>query len=640
MRNFTLLLSSLFIMLQGFSQTNTSDFEQIVRSERRSAANRSNFRTNSHTDNYDVKYHRLEFRVDPAVYFIRGTVTTRFVPTEDMTSITFDLTNALTVSSVTMNGNSLTYTQNSSNELVIILPAIQRAGVEASVTITYSGAPPREEDYFVTGQHNGAPILWTLSEPYGARNWWPCKQDLNDKVDAIDVYITAPAAYVSVSNGLETEQIINRDGTKTTHFRHNYPIPAYLIAIAVSNYTVFTQQAGTAPNTFPIVNYLYPENQEDSRIRLGITPPIMDLYEMLFETYPFHEEKYGHAQWGSGGGMEHTTVSFVGHFGRELIAHELGHQWFGDKVTCGSWKDIWLNEGFATYLSGLVVEHQDGAVAWSEWKREKIEDIVTRTNGHIYLTDADTLSVDRIFDSRLTYNKGAMAVHMLRFVLGDAAFYRGIKNYLADPELAFAYAKTPQLQAHLEAASGLDLTEFFNDWIYNEGYPTYRINTVQEEVGRIKIVINQSQSHPSVSYFEMPVPLRLTGATGESQDVLLQNTFDGQEFIVPVGFDVTGVQVDPEHNIISANNGASLNIENFSALSQVRLSPNPASQDVTVALPEGVVLQKAVFYNVLGQIVLETAGQSTWNISQLSAGVHLVRLETSQGIKHIKFIKE
>lgn len=622
-----------------YAQSGGDDFSRIVEAEMKQAYSLSAFAANPNTGNYDVVYQRLELTADPDVYFISGSVTTHFVAKEDMSTITFDLTDELTVSSVAKNNIAYGFTQNG-NELVISLPAVQNEGVLDSLTVTYSGPPADTDDAFVTATHSGAPVLWTLSQPYGAKDWWPCKQDLNDKIDSVDVYITAPAQYVSVSNGVEISQQLDGNGNKTTHFRHNYPIPAYLIAIAISNYTIFNQTAGTAPNTFPIVNYLYPETAATAQNQLAVTVPIMNLFEELFETYPYHEEKYGHAQCGFGGGMEHTTVSFMGSFGRELIAHELGHQWFGDKITCGTWKDIWLNEGFATYLSGLVVEGLDGNSSFINWKNSRINNITSQPGGYVYLADNDTLNIGRIFSSRLSYNKGAMIVHMLRFKMGDTDFYQGLKNYLADPELAFGYATTPDLKGHLEAVSGMDLTEFFNDWLYRQGYPTYTITAQNVGNGQVKITINQSQSHPSVTYFEMPVPVRLLGDNGEEQDVVLDNTFDGQEFFVPSTFTVTNVLFDPEKHIISRNNQVILNADDFSAAASARLYPNPAHNKLYLELPQGLTPEKTIFYNALGQKVIESTNETSWNIGALSTGVHFLNIVTAGGTVQLKFIKE
>lgn len=638
MKNFVFTAIAMLSGIFGHAQ-HADDFTAIVESEMKRAYHVQNFTANLNTGNYDVTYQRLNLTVNPAVQFVNGIILTTYTAKTAMSSITFDLTDNLTVSSVTQNGSPLAFTQNSNDELVITLPTTQAAGTSASVTVTYLGAPPTGEQAFVTTTHNGTPILWTLSEPYGAKDWWPCKQDLNDKIESVDIYITAPAQYTAVANGVQ-QSAITTGTSKTTHFKHNYPIPAYLVAIAVTNYSVYTQTAGNAPNTFPVVNYLYPETQSQTQMQVGQTLPIMNLFEQLFEAYPFRNEKYGHAQCGFGGGMEHTTVSFMGSFGRELIAHELAHQWFGDKITCGSWKDIWLNEGFATYLSGLVVEHIDGTNSFTSWKSSLIQNITASPGGSVYLSDADTLSVNRIFSSRLSYNKGAMVVHMLRHKLGDANFYQGVKNYLADPDLAYGYAKTPDLQAHLEAASGMNLTEFFNDWVYKQGYPTYTITAQNIGGGQARVTISQTQSHSSVTYFEMPVPVRLTGAGGQTHNVVLDNTFNGQQFVVNVPFAVTGVVFDPLRNIISRNNTATLGTQDIVALSSLKLYPNPASGILNITLPQDTTITGATFYNTAGQKVMEAGSETSWNISKLATGIHFITLETDKGKTQLEFIKE
>lgn len=627
---------ALLLPLTAFAQQWGMD--KLAEAEMKAAYNLANFTANENTGNYDVTHHTLEFTVDPAVQYITGSVTTTFTAKEEMGTITFEMSNTLTATSVTQNGNSLAFTQNSNAELVITLAATLPEGAQATVMVNYHGAPQDIEESFVAGEHNGTPILWTLSEPYGAKEWWPCKQDLNDKIESLDVYITAPSEYVSVSNGTEQSQQQNEDGTTTTHFHHSYPIPAYLVAIAVTNYTVFNQTAGSAPNTFPIVNYLYPETATESEAQLAVTPGIMDFYEDTFETYPFHTEKYGHAQCGFGGGMEHTTVSFMGHFGRNLVAHELAHQWFGDKITCGSWQDIWLNEGFATYLSGLVIEHLDGAESFRQWRRDRVLNITTETWGSVYVPEADSLDVARVFSSRLTYNKGAMVLHMLRQKLGEDVFYQAARNYLADDNLAYAYAKTPNLKAHLEDASGLDLTEFFNDWVYGEGYPTYHVDMATGAALEVTLTITQEQSHPSVSYFEGLVPIRFISATGDVYDTFVDNTFNGQQFNLTVPFEVADIQVNATFDIISAVDSALIN-GNHTALQDVKLYPNPTNGMLNVQLPQGVELENAAFYNTLGQKVLQTDVQLVWNVSGLAEGMYYLKLKTSKGTVNLKFTK-
>jgi aminopeptidase N len=632
----------LFILLvlttMGFAQSNSSLLHDIATTEMKMASKKMNLVANSNTQNYDITYHKLEFTVDPANYFISGIVTTTFTALSDLSTVTFDLTNQLTVSYVTLNSLPLPFVQNSNNELVITLPTVVNSGTSATVVITYSGAPPkRKEQAFITETHNNMPVLYTLSEPYGASDWWPCKQDLNDKVNAIDVYITAPSQYVSVSNGVEPATPVINGANKTTHFHHGYPIPAYLIAIAVTNYSVYNQTGGTA-HQYPIINYIYPETLPSVQTQLDKTPLILNLYESLFEIYPFHNEKYGHAQFGWGGGMEHTTVSFMVSFERGLIAHEMAHQWFGDKITCGSWKDIWLNEGFATYVAALVIENFDGQSAFANEKTRMINSITSQTNGAVYLTDVELTDISRIFNSRLTYNKGAMVLNMLRFKMGDAQFFQGVKNYLEDSNLAYKYAKTPDLQAHLEAVYGSSLTEFFNDWIYNQGYPIYTISAQNTEGGKAKFIINQTQSDPSVSFFEMPVPVRVFGSNGQQLDLVLNNTVNGEGFTENVPFTITSLTFDPNKNIISKNNTVTLGQKSFD-LNAIQLSLDSLTNILSLNLPNGIAIEKSVIYNMAGQKTKETSSASTWDITSLPAGVYFINVVTNSGKKKFKFVK-
>lgn len=643
MKNIFLLLA-LFSFSICFGQEEEITIESIAESEMKSATQLVNFVVNPNTLNYDITYHKLEFTVNPAVYFISGKVTTTYTALANMSTITFDFANELTASSVKRAGVPLAFVETATNELVITLPTTQSIGTSDTIEITYSGVPPVNGfNAFTTSTHGlNIPVLFTLSEPFGARDWWPCKQDLNDKINTIDVYVTAPSQYVSVSNGIEPEAPVINGTQKTTHFRHNYPIPAYLIAIAVTNYTVVSNQtAGTAPNQFPIIDYVYPESLTTTvQTQLLQTPLLINFFESVFEKYPFHAEKYGHAQFGWGGGMEHTTVSFMQNFSRSLIAHELAHQWFGDKITCGTWKDIWLNEGFATYLAAMVIENFDGAASFISEKTTMIGTITSSTSGAVYLTDDEATNVNRIFSSRLSYNKGAMVLNMLRFKMGDAMFFQGLKNYLADVNLAFKYAVTANLQAHLEAVYGSSLNEFFLDWVYRQGYPTYAISVQNLSGGQVKLIVNQTQSHSSVTFFEMPVPVRVMGAGGQFLDLVLQNTVNGQVFIENVPFTVTSVSFDVNKNIISKNNSITLDGAAFELEQPIQLFPNPVNSLLSIDIPSTLLIEKALIYNSLGQIILETKATDSWDVSALSSGVYYLRIVTNKGEKRLKFIKK
>jgi hypothetical protein len=287
----------------------------------------------------------------------------------------------------------------------------------------------------------------------------------------------------------------------------------------------------------------------------------------------------------------------------------------------------------------MVIQNFDGEAAFTTNKTSMINSITSNTGGAIYMTDAEATDVNRIFSSRLSYNKGAMVLNMLRFKLGDTNFFQGLRNYLNDPDLAYGYAHTPDLQSHLEATSGMNLTEFFNDWVYNQGYPTYTITANNLGNGQAKITINQTQSNASVSFFEMPLPIRLTGASGQQQDYVVENVSNGQQFIVNVPFTVTGVVFDPKKDIISKNNTATLSAASFDLENNISVYPNPATTQINVEIPNSISLKKCTVYNALGQKVKECQTNIV-AIEELSAGLYTLEMITSEGRILKKFIKK
>ena len=441
--------------------------------------------------------------------------------------------------------------------------------------------------------------------------------------------------YKAASNGTLIAEKEYGD-KRITHWKHRYPIPAYLIAIAVTNYHVYEQSLSQAP--FEIVNYLYPETYEQTVRNLTVTPSIMNFFREKFGEYPYSKEKYGHAQFGWGGGMEHSTMSFMGSWSRGLIAHELAHQWFGNKITCSSWQDIWLNEGFATYLDGLVTENFDGEQEFIRWRRNLNQVITSEPSGSVFVTD--TTSVSRIFNSRLTYRKGAMVLHMLRYKLGDQDFFDGLRNYLQDSKLTYDYAATSDLIRHLEQASGEDLKEFFRDWIYGQGYPNFEVFWSQSEEGILNIQVYQSQSHSSVSFFEMPLPVTVYGTRGKMENLRLEISENGQNFSIDPGFTISAVEVDPNVHLISGRNQVTLGLDELALEKSISVYPNPV-RDVLMIRNEGMSqLRRITIYDIQGRKVLQQLGSETQvQTGDLRIGLHLIVIDTDQGTFHKTLLK-
>ena len=531
------------------------------------------------SSNFTVNYYRCEWNINPAKNFISGTVTSYFITTQSTSSLTYDLANQLTVDSVRMRNKKLTISRGTNNTLTITLPSAYAAGRKDSISIYYQGVPPSGGfGSFVQTTHSGTPVIWTLSEPYGAKDWWPCRNGVDDKADSIDIYVTHPSKYKLSSNGLQVSRIIK--GTDaTTHYKHRYPVASYLVAIAVTNFATFTENVQLKKSLLPVITYVYPEDSAFFRNNNHFVLDAMKLYDSVWADYPFANERYGETQFSWGGGMEHQTNSFVTSPDEGLVAHELAHQWFGDKITCGSWRDIWLNEGWATYNAHYLYNeryHPD------QVKQTAISDRTTITilpTGSVFVDD--TSSVNRIFDSRLSYSKGGFVLRTLRMTLGDKAFFRGVRKYNQDPLVIYNFARTSDFQRNMEAASGKDLDYFFNKWIYGKGYPSITVNWSQTGSGAATVKVSETTSHVSVPFYKIKLPLLFKNNT-QSKLVYLDVNTNNQSFSVTPGFAADTVIIDPDIMLISKNNKSIRTT--LSAGIAFNVSPNPFTNTLQVLL--------------------------------------------------------
>ena len=636
-----LLCASLFTIAQ--TQQHNSEEVDIPAMEQKAQSAKLRSVLSGASDNYDLKYHRCEWEIDPAVYHIKGVITSYFKPkVSNFDQMEFDLSDSLTVDSVVYHNSPLSFNQTQPDILQIILPAVIPSDTLDSVMVYYQGTPPNTGfGAFIQSNHNGTPIIWTLSEPFGAKEWWPCKQSLNDKIDSVEILVTTPQAYRVASNGLLVSEI-QSGGNKIYHWKTKYPIAAYLVAIAVTNYSYYSDfvpmQNG---DSLEVLNYVYPEDLSNAQLQ---TPAIIDMiqfFDSLTITYPFANEKYGHAQFGWGGGMEHQTMSFMVNFGSSLMAHEVAHQWFGDHVTCGSWQDIWLNEGFATYFEGLIKE-RFFPTSWMSWKAAAISNITSAPDGSVICDD--TTSVNRIFNGRLSYKKGAYLLHMLRWKLGDSLFFTAIKNYLNDPLLSGGYARTSDLISHLEITGGQNLTAFFNQWYYNQGFPSYQLYWAQSG-STLSLKVDQLTSHVSVPFYEMPVPVKFIGQSADTT-IIFDHQYSGQSFYPEISFPVMSVVFDPDLQILSANNTV-LGIPEFSAAAdQVILYPNPVKEVLTIySLNNANPVEFIEITDVLGRSILKSREYKgfqkliTVNTSAFTMGTYFVKIFLNSGTIDKAFIK-
>ncbi len=539
-------------------------------------------------NNIDITYYKLNLNVTYAPKNIKGEVTINAkskVATLDQ--VTIDLQNALTTDSVKIGNKKLTFLHQS-NQILIKLDKAYAENQLVSMVIFYHGIPGSSGfDSFAFGTHNSQKDLaiWSLSEPYGTSDWFPCKNVIDDKADSSDVWITADKYFTSVSNGILENTIDNQDGTKTFQWKNRYPIAQYLISISLSNYAEYKGVFKYDGNKeMPINHYLYPETlTEANKLNLDKTPFMLDLFSQKFGLYPFVKEKYGHAQFGWGGGMEHQTCSSMGSFGETLIAHELAHQWFGDKITCKNWESIWLNEGFASYSEAIYTEASAGKIAYDNYIKGFMTSAKT-AKGTIYVQNVN--NINEIFSSPRTYRKGASVLHMLRGIVGDDKFFKILQTYV-NSKSAYGNAVTEDFQAIAEQVYGQKLDYFFKQWIFGENYPKYKFQWSSQPLAdgtfRVKADVSQT-TNTSPTFFIMPIQLRVPIGLADTT-ITFFNDKQSQTFEFTLKAKPINVIFDPNNLILK-------DLETVSVLANepviddnfgLTIAPNPSTEDIDVS---------------------------------------------------------
>ncbi|MCX6218179.1 M1 family aminopeptidase [Spirosoma sp.] len=610
----------------------------------------------------DVTYYGLDMRLTTSPNTLRAATTITLKSTVaslgsfylDLNSTTATTGEGLRVDSVKAGSRTLPF-QHDQNKLTITPPQPLTIGQVLTLTVFYQGIPNSTTNgSFKFDKHESTadPVIWSLSEPYGASDWFPCRDTPADKADSSSVRITAPAQLVSVSNGALVSTTSNTDGTKTYLWRNSYPIAQYLISIAVSNYSEYNTPVTYGSQTMPVTHYIYPENLVQVQASLDRTPGMIQLFSNRFGPYPFLREKYGHAQFArNNGGMEHQTISSMGisSLTPTVIAHELGHQWFGDKITCRDWQNIWLNEGFASYTEAIYTESVSGLAGYQNYMNNFMSSART-ARGSIYVQDISNFN--NIFSSSRTYAKGAAVLHMLRGVLGDSTFSRTIRTYAESPVLAYKTAVTEDFQTVAEQVSSRSLDYFFKEWIYGEGYPVYKATVSPGSTDKtVTVRLEQRNAFAtSPASFTMPVQLQIKSAAGDTT-VTVVNDRPDQTFTLPAKGTVSGLVVDPSNWILKTVESVSVSSSVTPSTSVVtalddptpgsfRLYPNPTTETLLVdfTLPSGGAATISLI-NLQGQRLQTitdpslTAGKHTKSLSLhgLPTGRYTVIIETLDG---------
>lgn len=593
-------------------------------------------------EKYDVVFHHLNLAVERTSTAISGSVRTIAVAREPIDTFAFQLYRTYTIDSI-IGAQSYTFSKDS-DVVYVPLERIYQPNEKIDISIYYRGTAPAAQSAAIgAGFSNrasptyGNRITWSLSQPYSAYEWWPCKQSLQDKIDSIKVYVTTDTSNKVGSNGLLKRIVPATTGKHRYEWESNYPISYYLISIAVGQYTEYSYYAKPTqlPNDSILVqNYLY--NQlafTNNKASIEATVPQLEMFSDKFGLYPFYKEKYGHSMAPFSGGMEHQTMTTQGVFPYDIVAHELAHQWFGDQVTCATWSDIWLNEGFATYGEYIAEEF----LRTDQDRRDKLAEIqnaARNTDNSVWVND--TTDVSRIFNSNSTYQKGAAIVHVLRYQFNnDSIFFAMLRAY--QNRYSMKTADIQQFKTVAEEFYGADLTDYFDQWYFGKGYPVYAARWNQ--IGNTLVLsLSQTNGRPAATTrFTSAVPVTLKTTTGDTT-IRVQPTNVNDTFSLNITRTINTLEVDPQNwilkgsgSVIKDNNLTAL--KEWAKLNQLHIYPNPTHHSISYELSTNHVVY------IMGldgkQLIAkkQLAGETNVDLSTLSKGVYIIEWTDLEGNK-------
>jgi aminopeptidase N len=515
---------------------------------------------------YDVRNYLINLRFDVAKKTVYGDTTVTLAPVgESLSSVDLDASD-MNFTAVQIDGKDARFTV-SSDGVTVILDRSYEPGLPVSIDFRYVVTDPKKGVYFIPAENSAGKMkhpaqIWSQNEPEDAHYWFPSFDFPSDKATS-EEFITVRKGEVAIGNGKDLGPQTNPDGTITYHFKMDVPHSTYLTSFVVGDFARLSDKH----NEIPLGFYAYRDRERAAGLTFSRTKEMMAVFEAQTGV-PFPFAKYDQVMvsgFQEFDGMENVTATTLADteilfaeypFGRtiveNLVSHELAHSWFGDMVTCRNWSELWLNEGFATFMEAVWQERSSGPDAYIKALRRDREE---------YFTD-DALAKDRhalrnlsakpdnsLFDAT-TYQKGGLVLHMLRRTVGETAFWKGINIYLNAHK--YDSVVTSDLQQAMETASGKKLQDFFDQWVYSPGYPRLEVRPVFDPASLTETVtITQTQRAdggvPPV--YKFPLELEFTTSSGVIKLVAnVSNRVDTFSVKLPSG--PTKFEVDKQDNVI------------------------------------------------------------------------------------------
>lgn len=600
------------------------------------------------TEKYDVNYYGLDISMTNTSTYLAGTTEMQAKARVNLDSALFELFSTFAITAIRVNGQPVNYSRSNS---AIKVPVNASANEVFRIETDYSGTPPDAATNplggggmtYDTSPSWGNHVVWSLSEPFSAYEWFPVKQSLRDKIDSCSIKITVPDSCKAGSNGI-LENVVNLgNGFTRYEWKHRHPIDYYLISVAVAKYVEHNLYANPvgAPNPIFIQNFIYdnPQTLPNFLDEINETADFIELFYELYGPYPFEDEKYGHCMAPLSGGMEHQTMTTQGFFEKTLTAHELGHQWWGDNVTCASWSDIWVNEGFASYSEYLMLEN-----LYPNEKNQHMTDVhnnvMTQVGGSVWF--ADSLNTNRIFSGRLTYDKGAAIVHTLRYLVNnDTLFFNTLQAFQND--FADSVAIGIDVRDIFMETANIDLTPYFEQWYFGEGYPSYSIR-YKQDANDLIIQISHTASKPTTTpTFTNPIDVRIFRQGQTDTTIRFEIASNEELFVIPNFGTATGnMAIDPKNWVV--NKVGSITLDNTINLTENQLSkelqvvPNPNSGVFSISNLEANSLIEV--YQMNGQKVLSKniLPSEQIDLKAFGKGTYLVEIHSEKGSKRLKLV--
>jgi len=618
---------------------------------------------------YDVKQYILDLNISGTSTEISGNVITNaVVVVSELDTFAVDLINAkasqtyMIVDSVFVNGIMNEFIHE--NDLVLVplqQPILQNESF--SVQIYYhgngTGCAQTNERGAIKYTSFGVSLSLSYSEPVWSYVWWPCKQDLTDKADSITFFITTEDHNKSGSNGV-LESIENLPEGKVKYkWKSRYPVAYYLISFCVGNYLEHITYADLPNEQEPLLiqSLLIPNSPYYPKYLKAIekTKDLLYLFSNLIGIYPFKNEKYGYCIAGHQlGAMENQTMTTMGYKTLDttsidygvyycfVAAHELAHSWFGNYVAIEKWNDVWIKEGMASYFEYIALQNLESQSKANYWMNYFHNSIKSKPGGSVYFPDSIPLNYSKIFDYRLTYNKAGAIGHLLRYeVNDDSLYFKTLRNFLST--YAHSHASTEDFKSIFEITTGKDFTDFFNQWVYGEGYPIFNIKWEQRN-DTLFVESVQTTSTSITPLFKTHFDLKLNYLSGGDTIVRLYQGTNTENYQINVTEIVKFIEFDPNIWLINKNSvlyvGVNEILENKTPLFNV--FPNPAHDRITIGVDEEYLQNLvATLYDLQGRVILQQEimqSNTEINVSTLAKGVFVLELKNNNYAESRKIV--